>query len=181
MILQQIERDLNSFLTELLNYYPLFSDQILVVGCSTSEAVGKRIGTATSVEAAAVIYKVLADFQGRYGFHLAFQACEHINRSLIVERATADRFGLDEVTVIPVLEAGGALSTHAYQALDDALVVEHIKADCGIDIGGTLIGMHLKPVAVPYVGETTTIGDARLIAATTRPKLIGGARAKYKI
>lgn len=181
MSLQQITKDLNLTLTELLDYYPLFSNQILVIGCSTSEVVGKRIGTGTSVEAAAAIYKVLADFQRRYGFHLAFQACEHINRSLIVERLTAEHFKLDEVTVIPVLEAGGAMSTHAYHAFDDPVVVEQIKADCGIDIGGTLIGMHLKPVGVPYKCLTTKIGDANLTIATTRPKLIGGERAKYKI
>ncbi len=181
MLLQQIEKDLNLALTELLDYYPLFSNQILVVGCSTSEASGKRIGTATSIEVAEVMYKVFADFRRRYGFHLAFQACEHINRSLVVERLTADRFSLQEVTVIPVAEAGGAMATYAYQIFNEPVVVEQIKADCGIDVGGTLIGMHLKQVAVPYKATTTKIGDARLIMATTRPKLIGGERAKYNI
>ncbi len=181
MILQQIEKDLYLALGELLDYYPLFSNQILVIGCSTSEAIGKRIGTATSVEAAAVIYKVLADYQQRYGFHLAFQACEHINRSLTVEKATAERFNLEVVTVIPVPEAGGAMAAHAYQAFYEPVVVEQIKADCGIDIGGTLIGMHLKQVPVPYKASITKIGEAQLTMATTRPKLIGGERAKYKI
>lgn len=181
MPMNKIERDLNQALAELYNQFTLNENHILIIGCSTSEVIGEQIGTAGNETAAAEIFQVLADYRERYGFHLAFQGCEHINRSVIVERSTFDRFNLNEVTVVPVREAGGAMAALAYRSFKDPIVVEQIQAHAGIDIGGTLIGMHLRPVAVPFKGSVTKIGEANLIMAITRPKLIGGERAQYKL
>lgn len=181
MTTNPITQDLNQALAEFYDQFPLTNNHILVVGCSTSEVIGRQIGTASSDIAAAAIYQVLADYQEKYGFHLAFQGCEHINRSLTVERETLERFNLTEVTVVPVREAGGAMAALAHRSFKDPVNVEQIQAHAGIDIGGTLIGMHLRPVAVPYKGSVTKIGEANLIMATTRPKLVGGERAHYKL
>jgi uncharacterized protein (TIGR01440 family) len=171
---------LSQALTDLQAQASLRSGQVLVIGCSTSEVIGKRIGTAGTEGVAETIYQVLADFRERTGVELAFQCCEHLNRSLVVERATAERLLLDEVTVIPVRQAGGAMASYAYHQLNDAVMVEHIRADAGIDIGDTLIGMHIKHVAVPVRSKVKSIGEAHVTMAKTRPKLIGGARAVYE-
>ena len=125
-----------------------------MIGCSTSEVIGEKIGTAGTVEVAEMIFRRLSQFAQSTGVSLAFQCCEHLNRALVVERAVAAERGFDEVSVVPVRTAGGAMATYAFEALDDAVVVEFIKADAGIDIGNTLIGMHIKHVAVPVrVGQ----------------------------
>ena len=150
---------------------------ILVIGCSTSEIVGKRIGSGSSVEAAkAVMDSVLPKIKAR-GLYLAVQCCEHLNRALIVERRAAQ--GRDIVNVVPQPKAGGSFATAAYRAFSDPVAVEHIRADAGLDIGGTLIGMHLREVAVPLRLGIDHIGQALLLAARTRPKFIGGVRAHY--
>lgn len=152
---------------------------LFVVGCSTSEVAGERIGTSGSEQIAKTIYKVLEDFQSQTNIHLAFQGCEHINRSLVIEREVMHAFQLDEVTVIPASSAGGSMATHAYEQMKDPVVVEFIEADAGIDIGDTMIGMHIKHVAVPLRLQQKTIGQANVTAARRRPKLIGGDRAVY--
>ena len=139
---------------------------ILVVGCSTSEVVGSKIGTNSSVETA-----------GSRGVFLAVQCCEHLNRAIITERAAVP--GAEIVNVVPQPKAGGSLATQVYAALKEPVALEEIKADAGLDIGFTLIGMHLKKVAVPVRLENHTIGAAMVVAARTRPKFIGGARAMY--
>nr|WP_225942097.1 TIGR01440 family protein [Sporosarcina limicola] len=153
---------------------------VFVVGCSTSEIVGKRIGTAGVFEVGEALYGPLKAFAEKYKLYLAFQGCEHINRALTIERHAAQKFNLDPVSVIPAIHAGGSMSTYAYRHMEEPVVVESIRADAGIDIGQTLIGMHLKPVAVPIRTSIRTIGDAVVTIATTRPKLIGGKRALYK-
>jgi uncharacterized protein (TIGR01440 family) len=173
------KEQLSQALTDLQAQASLRSGQVLVIGCSTSEVIGERIGTAGTEGVAETIYQVLVDFRERTGVELAFQCCEHLNRALVVERATADRLHLDEVTVIPVRQAGGAMASYAYHQLNDAVMVEHIRADAGIDIGDTLIGMHIKHVAVPVRSKVKSIGEAHVTMAKTRPKLIGGARAVY--
>ncbi len=152
---------------------------VFVVGCSTSEIVGKRIGTGGGTEVAEVLFAPLLRFAEVYNVHLAFQGCEHINRALTIERRTAEKFNLDIVSVIPAINAGGSMSAYAYQNMQDPVVVETIQASAGIDIGQTLIGMHLKTVAVPIRTSIKQIGEAIVTAATTRPKLIGGDRAIY--
>lgn len=154
--------------------------QILVVGCSTSEVGGASIGTAGSLEVAEAIRHVLRDETFHWEGFLAIQCCEHLNRALVVEREALEIFGLEEVSVLPVAHAGGALAAQAMQDFIDPVVVESIAAHGGIDIGSTLIGMHLRRVAVPLRLQQRTIGKAAVTAAWTRPKLIGGARAVYK-
>ncbi|MCM3087186.1 TIGR01440 family protein [Bhargavaea ginsengi] len=153
--------------------------RMFVVGCSTSEVAGSRIGTAGAMDIAAILYGPLREFADRNGLWLAFQGCEHINRAVTVEREAAEKYGLDEVSVIPVQKAGGSMAAHAYRQMDDPVVVEGVRAHAGIDIGQTLIGMQLRPVAVPLRTTVEQIGEAVVTAATTRPKLIGGARAVY--
>lgn len=179
MDLLQIEEQINIALTELLVKFPLDAQQILVMGVSTSEIIGKHIGTAGSMNVAKALYEGLHNAKGNREFYFAFQGCEHINRALICERETAQKFGLEIVSVVPAQSAGGAMATYAYYQMKDPVVVEFIKADAGIDIGDTLIGMHLKHVAVPLRSTVKTVGGANLTMATTRPKLIGGARAQY--
>ncbi|WP_084244242.1 TIGR01440 family protein [Planomicrobium okeanokoites] len=153
--------------------------QVFVVGCSTSEVLGQHIGTGGGLDIAESLYEPLQKFAARHKIFLAFQGCEHINRALTIERHAAEKYGWEPVSVIPVAKAGGSMSAYAYSAMNDPVVVEEIKAHAGIDIGQTMIGMHLKRVAVPVRTSVKLIGDAIVSAATTRPKLIGGERASY--
>lgn len=178
--IEQWETELNSILTEFNEQVQLKKEQILVVGCSTSEIIGKRIGTAGTDEVAEMVFRQLRELQSKTDIQLAFQCCEHLNRAIVIERETAEKKQLEEVTVIPVRNAGGAMAAYAYQNLNDAVVVEFIKADAGIDIGDTLIGMQMKHVAVPVRVRQKSIGHAHVNLAKTRPKLIGGARAVYE-
>jgi len=177
----KIKVEVSSALTDLFASFSANQKHIMVVGVSTSEVMGKHIGTAGSEEIAKAVYEGIFDHQRKYGFHMAFQGCEHINRGLVVERETAEKYSLEIVTVIPIRKAGGAMATYAFQQMNDPVVVELIKADCGIDIGDTFIGMHLKHVAVPVRSNVKKIGEAHLTMAKTRPKLIGGARAQYEL
>ncbi|MGI6131058.1 MAG: TIGR01440 family protein [Bacillota bacterium] len=152
---------------------------IVVVGCSTSEVAGHAIGSASSAEIAEAIMAGLLPIIRDSRLYLAVQCCEHLNRALVIERECADGYGLQPVTVIPHLKAGGALSAAAMKEYSDPVVVESISAHAGMDIGDTFIGMHLRMVAVPVRLEIARIGDAHLTLARTRPKLIGGERALY--
>ncbi|TYS69643.1 TIGR01440 family protein [Sutcliffiella horikoshii] len=174
------KEQLQQLLNDLQEQAGLKKGQILVVGCSTSEVIGEKIGTAGTEGVAETLFAVLNEFHEETGVELAFQCCEHLNRALVVEREIALKRGLDEVTVIPVRHAGGAMASYAYHKMEDAVMVENIKADAGIDIGDTLIGMHLKHVAVPVRSSIKSIGNAHITMAKTRPKLIGGARATYE-
>ncbi len=176
-----LQDEVKKVLGDLLKAMPLTSRHVLVVGTSTSEVVGQKIGTSGSEEIAQILFDGICNIQRQAGFHLAFQACEHLNRALVVERKTAERFGWNEVTVVPVHNAGGAMAAYAFRHMQDPVIVEHIQADAGIDIGDTLIGMHLKPVAVPVRSTQRTIGKAHVTMAKTRPKLIGGTRAIYEL
>ncbi|SDI62120.1 TIGR01440 family protein [Alteribacillus bidgolensis] len=178
-ITKQWQSSLQTCLDTISSHIKLDNHHIFVIGCSSSEVIGEKIGTAGSVEAAKSLYDVFSTFQQHTGVHLAFQGCEHINRALVVERGTARAFQLDEVTAIPHRKAGGAMITHAFEQFSDPVIIEHIKADAGIDIGDTFIGMHLKHVAVPIRSQVKSIGNAHVTMAKTRPKLIGGPRAKY--
>lgn len=169
-----------SMVNEFQEKTNLSKSDLLVVGCSTSEIVGKEIGTAGSEIAASIIFEELRKLQEKTGVNLAFQCCEHLNRALVIERKVAVEKGYDEVTVIPTRSAGGAMASYAFEHFEDGVVVENIQADAGIDIGDTFIGMHLKHVAVPVRTNSDKLGNAHITFATTRPKLIGGERAVYK-
>ncbi|MDN5347024.1 MAG: hypothetical protein PWP65_588 [Clostridia bacterium] len=154
--------------------------EILVAGCSTSEIAGHRIGTASSLELGQAVLQGLLRATQEAQVYLAVQCCEHLNRALVVEEPLIARYGLEQVTVVPTLKAGGALATAAFADFYRPVVVARIQAHAGIDIGATLIGMHLRPVAVPVRINLKTIGAAPLILARTRPPLIGGERAVYR-
>ncbi len=179
-MIQEWEKQLETVITEFKKQAAFKPGQLLVIGCSTSEVIGERIGTSGTVEVAEMIYRQLKKLQSETGIHLAFQCCEHLNRALVVERSVAEARGYEEVSVVPVRKAGGAMATYAFGQMDDAIVVEFIKADAGIDIGQTLIGMHLKHVAVPLRVKQKTVGQANVTLAKARPKLIGGPRANYE-
>lgn len=162
---------------ELCEKAKLKEGSILVVGCSTSEVLGDKIGTNSNPDVAGEIFRGLYDYTRSKGIFLAIQCCEHLNRAIITERRAVPF--AEPVNVVPQPKAGGSLATKAYAGFEDPVAVEEIKADAGLDIGLTLIGMHLKKVAVPVRLENNRIGAAMVVAARTRPKFVGGARAVY--
>ncbi len=164
---------------EILEAAGLEEGELFVVGCSTSEVGGASIGSYSSPELAEVVFGGIYQATQEAGVYLAAQCCEHLNRALILEKEAAKSFGYEIVNVVPQPKAGGSFATAAYKAFEQPVAVEHIKASAGMDIGDTLIGMHLKDVAVPTRIRTGQIGDAHVVCAHTRPKFIGGARAMY--
>lgn len=164
-------------ISELCEVAKLKEGDIVVVGCSTSEVVGFRIGTNSSYDVAGEIFKALNDYTKSNGIYLAIQCCEHLNRAIITEREAVPF--AEYVNVVPQPKAGGSLATQAYHGFTNPVALEEIKADAGLDIGLTLIGMHLKKVAVPLRLINNKIGEATVVAARTRPKFIGGVRATY--
>lgn len=177
--LEKWQKQLRTILTDFQEIAQLNHKHLFVIGCSTSEVIGKRIGTDGTPEVAEMIYNELAAFQEKTGISLAFQCCEHLNRALVLPREIAEERGYEEVSVVPVRKAGGSMATYAYHQLKDPVVVEHIQAEAGIDIGDAFIGMHLKHVAVPIRTSIKEVGYAHVTLAKTRPKLIGGERAVY--
>ena len=165
---------------ELIEIAGLRAGQILVIGCSSSEIVGETIGHGSSFETAQAVFDTVYPILKEKGIYLAAQCCEHLNRALVLERACAERYGWEEVSVVPQPKAGGSFATAAWAGFSEPVAVEHIRAHAGMDIGGTLIGMHLRDVAVPVRLSVDHIGNAILLAARTRPKFIGGSRAKYE-
>lgn len=178
-MLHQLSLQTQKAVEELLDAAHLGEGDILVVGCSSSEILGERIGSHSSRETAQVVFEEIYRLCKARNVALAAQCCEHLNRAIITERATARACGGEIVNVIPFEKAGGSFATAAYAAFDDPVALEHIRADAGMDIGDTLIGMHLKEVAVPLRLSIRKIGEASLVCARTRPKFIGGARAHY--
>lgn len=175
--MDQIYLQTKSAIEELVEKANIKPGNIVVVGCSTSEVLGAKIGTNSSPDTAGQIFSALADCAKDHGFFLAIQCCEHLNRAIITERTAVP--GAEWVNVVPQPKAGGSLATAAYNAFRDPVALEQIRADAGLDIGLTLIGMHLKKVAVPVRLENNRIGNALVVAARTRPKFIGGIRACY--
>ena len=162
---------------EIIERAALAAGNILVVGCSTSEITGAKIGTSSAPEVAREVFSALYDVAKEHGIYLAVQCCEHLNRAIVIERCAAS--GLEIVNAVPQPKAGGSMATEAYARFADPVVVEEIRADAGIDIGLTLIGMHLRRVAVPLRLKNNKIGEATVVAARTRPRFIGGVRAVY--
>lgn len=171
--------EVKNAVNEIVEKSGIKAGQILVIGCSSSEITGGRIGKNSSPETGIEVAKAALDALNEKGILLAAQCCEHLNRALVVERTTAEKYMLEEVCVRPMPKAGGSFATAVYDSMQDPVVVEHIKAHAGLDIGLTLIGMHLKDVAVPVRLSVSKIGEALITAAYTRPKLIGGIRAQY--
>lgn len=162
---------------ELCEAANLQKGQIVVVGCSSSEISGQKLGTASSEEIGKAVFDAIYEVLSDKGIYLAAQCCEHLNRAIIIEGEAVK--GREIVSVVPQPKAGGAFAAAAYKAFKDPVAIEEIQADAGVDIGGTLIGMHLKKVAVPLRLRTRFIGQAPVSAARTRPKFIGGVRAVY--
>ena len=165
---------------ELLEKARLLPGDLFVVGCSSSEILGGTIGRASSLETAQAVLDGIYPLLREQGVFLAAQCCEHLNRALIVEADCARRYGYDPVSVRPQPKAGGSFAASAWEAFERPVAVEHIRAHAGLDIGGTLIGMHLREVAVPVRLSLDRIGAALLLCARTRPRYIGGSRAAYE-
>ena len=180
VFMNEIKHAAELAVTELLEAANLKKGDIFVIGCSSSEIVGETIGHGSSFDAAKAVFDAVYPILIKKGIFLAAQCCEHLNRALIVEAACAEHYGLDAVCVVPQPKAGGSFATATWQGMQAPTAVEHVRAHAGIDIGGTLIGMHLRDVAVPVRLSVTHIGSAPILCARTRPKFIGGIRAKYE-
>lgn len=179
MNIEQIEKDVRKVTLELLEAAKLQPKEAIVIGGSTSEIAGKKLGSATNLEIAKVVVGTIVSILKEHDIYPVIQSCEHINRALVVEREFAIKNNLEPVNVIPVLSAGGGFATAAMEIFDDPVVVESAKASAGMDIGDVFIGMHLKNIGVVVRSETKNIGEAHLSMIRTRPKLIGGDRAQH--
>lgn len=176
---EALKQETEAAVKELVEKSGVKPGDLVVVGCSSSEVLGEHIGKGSSPETGKLIAETILTVLSENGIFLAAQCCEHLNRALIIERAAAEKFMYDEVCVRPMPKAGGSFATAVYEAMNDPVAVEHVRAKAGLDIGNTLIGMHLKDVAVPLRLSVKKIGEAHVNAAYTRPKLIGGVRAHY--
>ena len=178
-MLNEIKNQAEKATRELCEVAGLKKGDIFVVGCSSSEVGGEKIGTSSSEDIGKAVFDGIYTVLKEKGIFLAAQCCEHLNRSLIIEKDCMEKYNLEEVCVVPVPKAGGSFATASYRGFENPVVVEEIKGHAGIDIGGTLIGMHLKRVCVPVRLSVKKIGEAPIICAKTRPRLIGGERAVY--
>ena len=179
MDLHEITLSARQAVTELLKEAHLAPGSVFVVGCSSSEILGEKIGTASSMDAAKAVVDGILPVLRENKIYLAAQCCEHLNRALIVEQELIQKKNMDPVNVVPQPKAGGSFATCVFNAFEHPAAVEFIRADAGMDIGSTLIGMHLKPVAVPVRTSVRQIGQAPVVFARTRPKYVGGPRAHY--
>jgi len=180
--LGQIRKQAQRAVAELCDAAHLRPGALFVVGCSSSEVLGERIGTHTSMDVAGALYEGIASVLKERGVFLAAQCCEHLNRALVVERTVLERYDLEQVNAIPQPNhAGGAFASVTWNRMADPVLVESLsaRADAGIDIGGTLIGMHIHPVVVPVRISIDRIGEASILCARRRPKYVGGQRAIY--
>ena len=179
-LLDEVRQQAAAAAGELAEAAHLRRGQIVVVGCSTSEVVGKKVGSWSTPEVADAIFEGLHSVFAPMGVYIAAQCCEHLNRAIVVERDVARERGYEIVAALPQPHAGGSWATCCWQAFSDPVLVEEVQAEAGMDIGGTLIGMHLKAVAVPVRTSVSKIGEAIVLFARTRPKYIGGPRAVYQ-
>ena len=176
---EEITKQAKEAVLELLEIAGLKAGDLFVVGCSTSEVAGECIGKGSNFEIACALHAGIAPILKEQGIYLAAQCCEHLNRAVIIEAEAAQKFGYEPVNVVPHPKAGGSFATIVYEHMTAPVAVEGVLASAGLDIGGTLIGMQLKAVAVPVRLKLDTIGKARILCARTRPKFIGGVRAHY--
>ncbi|MCR5218706.1 TIGR01440 family protein [Treponema sp.] len=180
MDLEKVKAEVATVISEVLEAHPQREGSIFVIGCSSSEICGGVIGKNSSEETGKAVFEAAKALLDQKGLYLACQCCEHLNRALIIEESCAIKYNLEPVCVVPWAHGGGSFATAAWHGFKNPVAVEHIKASAGIDIGSTLIGMHLKDVAVPLHPEQKFIGKAYVTAAWCRPKLIGGERARYQ-
>ncbi|GHU35594.1 UPF0340 protein [Clostridia bacterium] len=180
MNIDDVRLEFESLLDEFVTAVKPSAGQLIVLGCSTSEISGGIIGKSGSLEVGAMIMQTLSDKIKPTGADIAVQCCEHLNRALVIERAVAVARNYEIVSAVPHERAGGSAATAAYRSMNDPVLVEEIRADAGIDIGDTFIGMHLKRVVVPVRLSSATIGNAHVTFARTRAKYIGGDRARYE-
>lgn len=178
-LLESIKKEAEAVVYAIVSEAKLEEGDLFIVGCSSSEVLGEKIGTNSSVDVADAIFNGIYRVLKEKGIFMAVQCCEHLNRAVILEKKAAKLFGYEEVNVIPQPKAGGSLGTLAFERLENAVAVEKVRADAGLDIGLTMIGMHLKEVAVPLRIPVKKIGNAPIVCARTRPKFVGGIRAKY--
>ncbi len=171
--------DAKRVVNEFLEQADLKKGNLVIIGCSTSEIASKSIGSYSSAELGEAVFTAMYEEFCARGLYVAAQCCEHLNRALIMEEEAVGQYGYEIVNVMPMPKAGGSFATAAWNHMKNPVAVEHIKAHAGIDIGDTLIGMHLKAVAVPVRIAHPTIGGAHIVCARTRPKYIGGERAHY--
>lgn len=171
--------DARTVVSEFLEQARLKEGNLVVIGCSTSEIASQHIGSYSNAELGEAVFLAMYEELRSAGLSVAVQCCEHLNRALIMDGADAERFGYEQVNAIPQLKAGGSFAVAAWKTMKNPVAVEQIKAHAGIDIGDTLIGMHLRPVAVPVRIEHPLIGGAHIVCARTRPKYVGGERARY--
>ena len=177
--LEKLEQESYAAACEIIELAKLNERELFVVGCSTSEVIGGKIGTTSSPETARALVAGIYRATKEKNIYLAAQCCEHLNRAIILEREAAEKFGYEEVNVVPQPKAGGSFATETHRVLEQPVAVEHVKAHAGMDIGDTLIGMHLKDVAVPVRISVKQIGEAHVVCARTRAKFVGGSRAVY--
>ena len=178
-LVEQAEQEAAEAARELAEIAHLRRGQIVVIGCSTSEVVGHQVGSWSTPEVADAIFRGLSSVFSPMGVYLAAQCCEHLNRSIVIDREAAKKYGYQIVAAVPQPHAGGSWATNCWRTFKDPVLVEEVKAAAGMDIGGTLIGMHLRRVAVPVRLSMDHIGEAILLCARTRPPFIGGSRAVY--
>lgn len=176
---KSVAKELQTILEDFANVKAPEADGIFVIGCSTSEVVGSKIGKGSSPQVASELFPVFLSFAKNHNLNLAFQCCEHLNRALVVEKSLAKEKGWTIIHAIPQAKAGGSMATEAYHQFKEACLVETIQANYGIDIGFTMIGMHMEAVVVPLRLDHYKLGETMVNAAFSRPKLIGGARAVY--
>ncbi len=176
---EEITEKTRSIVVDILEKSALKKGDIFIVGCSTSTVFGDAYGSCSSMDIAKALFEGIYPELLKREIYLAAQCCEHLNRAVIIPQEAAEKLRLDTVNVVPQPKAGGSFATLAYEKIDCPVAVEHIRANAGMDIGGVLIGMHLKEVAVPLNLENNMIGKAHITAARTRPKFIGGERAHY--
>ena len=177
--IDQLIRNLDMAMDDLLQKANLDANDIVVIGCSTSVIIGEKIGKNSDLDLAQELLPVILENLSEDNLYPAFQCCEHLNRALVVPEDCQVQYDLEKVTARPIPGAGGAMAAAAYERLSSSVLIEEVKAQAGIDIGDTLIGMHLQSVAVPVRTRITSLGRAHLTFARTRPKLIGGNRADY--
>ena len=178
MTYEEIREQAKAAITELIEKSHLEKGDIFIVGCSSSEIKGEHIGRGSDIDVAKAVYEGIKPVLDEHGLFLAAQCCEHLNRAVIMEKA-ALLPGQDIVNAVPQLHAGGSFAVTVYENAAEPVAVESVRAAGGMDIGDTLIGMHLKPVAVPVRIATKKIGEANVVCARTRPKFVGGERAVY--
>lgn len=175
-----IKNQVLNAMKELIETAELKAGNIVIIGCSTSEITGSRIGKGSVYDVGEQVIDGALEALKDTGIYLAVGCCEHLNRAVVIEREAAEKYGFEQVAVVPAVKAGGSAGTAAYKKFADPVMIEFVKAHAGMDIGDTFIGMHLRHVAVPVRLSVNSIGEAHVTFAKTRPKYIGGSRAVYE-